>query len=91
MRYDNSMRRGSSTEDLALANKLLSSGVSQTRVKEIFKDRIDDNDFESVVEESRETEHHTNEVAPDIKRLVDEAQPPKDFLDPLYMQLMKGV
>ena len=75
-------------EDIALAGGLVSSGVPQSRVREIFKDRIHEAELDNVIDERRDGS--TIEVSPDIKRLVDEVKPPKEFVDPLYMQLMKG-
>ncbi len=90
MSYDRHSRSIHPTKDIALAEKLLSSGVPQSKVKEIFKNRIDEDDLNYVVEESRDHDGSPIAVSPDIKRLVKEAQAPEDFLDPLYEHLMKG-
>lgn len=91
MRYHDGVRSAGSGEDVALANELLNSGVPVSRVKEIFKNRIDDDELENVLDETRDYDGPSfSAVAPDIRRLVDEAQAPDDFLDPLYLHLMKG-
>ncbi len=90
MRYERRSRRTNPKEDIALAGELLSSGVSKSRVQEIFKDRLDEVQLKNVVDESRDNEVSSRPVSKEIKRLVEEAKPPKDFVDPLYMQLMRG-
>ena len=63
--------------DISLANELLNSGVPVSRVKEIFKNRIDDEELEDVIKETRDYDGPgVGAIAPDIRRLVDEAKAP---------------
>ena len=91
-RYDYHMKHTSDRGDIALANELLSSGVAKSRVMQIFQDRIHEDDLDSIADESRGDydSSRLDAVAGDIKKLVEEAEAPEDFLDPLYQQLMKG-
>ena len=91
MRNDHGIQRANSGEDVALANKLLASGVPESKVKQLFKNRIDEDELNSVVQETRDDASRQSTVEPEIKRLVEEAKAPEEFLDPLYMQLMKGM
>ena len=82
------------SEDVALANQLLDSGVSQSRVKEIFKGRLDDNVVDENVKEVKESREYEdkvlNSIQDDLAHLAKEVKPSEDFLDPLHLHLMKG-
>ena len=92
MRYNRNIKRTNSGEDIALENELLTSGVPETRVKEIFKNRIDNEELENIVEETRENEDtRLGVITPDVRRLIEEVKTPNNFVDPLYSQLMKGM
>ncbi len=92
------IKRTDPHEDIDLANDLLSSGVPKSRVKDIFKDRIHEEELQNILDESRGEQQESSRfnsarlgaVASDIERLVEEAKAPDDFIDPLYLQIMKG-
>jgi len=82
-----------SDDDATLASELLVAGVPRSRVKCILKGRINDvyvdELADSVMARKLETGGIKGAELPEIKQLVREAEAPNDYLDRLFMHLMK--
>jgi len=83
----------SDSEDATLASELLLAGVPRMRVKGLFQDRMKDVDLDEIADTV--LAHKRNRGAamgaelPEIKQLVEKARAPNEYLDPLFMHLMK--